>query len=67
LQLENILGPLKGFKNLNLSLNFASASEMDKHEKLRGIGKVSNKVETLFFTPIKGQIKDEVILIQILD
>lgn len=54
LQLQNILGPLKSFRNINLSLNFASASQMDKYEKLRNFGKVVNKIETFFFTPIKG-------------
>ena len=40
----NAMGLLKGFNHLNLSLNFASASEMDKYEKLRIFGKVNNKI-----------------------
>jgi hypothetical protein len=66
LQLINVLGPLKGFNHLNLSLNFASASEMDKYEKLRVFGKVVNKIQTGLISVIKGEITDEVILRHIL-
>ena len=63
MQIPQIVGPLKGFNNLNLSLNFASSSTFDNHEQLRNFGKVFNKIETYFFTPIKGQCKEEVKLL----
>ena len=67
LQMQQVIGPLKGFKNLNLSIKFASASEMDKYEKLCVLWKVDRKIETNFFTPIKGEFNDEVSFLVIVD
>lgn len=60
IQMPQIVGPLKGFNNLNLSLNFASSSTFDNYEQLRNFGKVINKIETYLFTSIKGQYKEDV-------
>ncbi len=62
MQLPTIIGPLKSFNNLNLNVNFASSADLDRYESLRVFAKVANKLNTSFFTHIKGEFKDEVLI-----
>ncbi len=61
MQLPSIVGAMKSFKNLNLDVNFASSAELDRYESMKVFAKVTNKIGTYFFTPIKGEFRDDVI------